>query len=451
MTDTIELSAEASSADTIVRPSGGPRAVAAGIRAAVANYGDVLRTVGTSFGVFGIFAVQGIILARLLGPEKRGAYGTVVFYPQALLYIGLLGTLLSIARHAARNRDGLPSLRNAAVRLGLMTGAGTSVVVIVLALVALPAEKQYLAPLCILCAFLLPWDHVRLTLLAVDHGSGAFRKYNRNLLVNAAVLPLLLGVLWALENRSLEAVAAATLLVPLVSLTYRFFSDGRGTIGRRAEPSPRTLVAEGIPYAFAQASSNIFNRLDGLLILWLASLTVQGYYAAAISAGSVLVAAPEALALFAFRFSARSSGRPSMRTLLRAGLAVTAVQVFTLLAFLALLEPLIVLVFGPSFREAVPYARVLLPAHAICGITYVAGGYLRGRRKASVEVWSRVVGAAVMVAAVFAFRARWQDLSVPLAAVCGHSTCAVLICWAVVRDVRRQNRVAHQSMEALAS
>ncbi len=75
-----------------------------------------------------------------------------------------------------------------------------------------------------------------------------------------------------------------------------------------------------------------------------------------------------------------------------------AIQLVALAGFLAFLEPLIVLVFGERFRGAVPYARILLPAHAISGLSCVAGGYLRGQRKPLVEVWSRVVGTAVMVA-----------------------------------------------------
>ena len=111
----------------------------------------------------------------------------------------------------------------------------------------------------------------------------------------------------------------------------------------------------------------------------------------------------------------------------------------------------IVLVFGGEFRGAVPFAQALLPAHAIGGFTYVAGGYLRGRKKPLVEVWSRIIGTVVMVLTVFALRERFQDLSVPLAAVCSNTTCAVLICWAVLKDVRELRRDRDESRETLAT
>jgi enterobacterial common antigen flippase len=411
------------------------------LRVALTKNWDVLATVTSSFGVFALFAVQGVFMARLLGPEKRAEYGTAVLYTQTFTYIGLLGSLLAIAGHAARNRSGLKNLRRSAISLGSLTGIGTALFVVVLSQTALPASKAFLAPLCMICALILPLDHIRLTLLAVDHGAGAFSKYNRNLLVNAAVLPVLLGVLWVTGIRSIGAVVVATLLIPVLALTYRFGTEGSGIVGKKADPPIRRLLIEGIPYAAAQTSNDLFSRLDAVLILWIASLTEQGYYTAAVSTAALLAVAPNALALFSFRSSAANSHPPSVGRAVAVGFGVLALQMATLAAFLAVLEPLIILVFGERFRGAVPYARVLLTAHAISGLTLVAGGYLRGQRKPLVEVWSRIVGTAVMVGAALALRAHWHNLSVPMAAVCGHATCAAILCWAVLADTRRRRQL----------
>ena len=167
-----------------------------------------------------------------------------------------------------------------------------------LSLIALPSTKAFLAPLCMICALMLPLDHIRLTLLAVDHGAGSFSKYNRNLLVNAAVLPMFLGLLWITGIRSIGTVVAATLAIPAIALAYRFGTEGFQIIGKKADPPIRRLLVEGIPYAAAQTSNDLFGRLDAVLILWLASLTEQGFYMAAVSTAAMLVVAPSALAPF---------------------------------------------------------------------------------------------------------------------------------------------------------
>jgi enterobacterial common antigen flippase len=58
-------------------------------------------TVGVSFGIVALQLAQGILLARLLGPESRGEYATAVLYSQMLLYVGLFGAIEVVCRYAA--------------------------------------------------------------------------------------------------------------------------------------------------------------------------------------------------------------------------------------------------------------------------------------------------------------------------------------------------------------
>ncbi|WP_238383198.1 hypothetical protein [Rubripirellula obstinata] len=78
-------------------------------------------TVGFAFAIVALQLGQGILLARLLGPVGRGAYAAAVLYVQMLLYIGLLGGLEVICRHAANPSINQQKLRRAALWLGLTT------------------------------------------------------------------------------------------------------------------------------------------------------------------------------------------------------------------------------------------------------------------------------------------------------------------------------------------
>lgn len=398
----------------------------------------VFGTIGTSFVVFAMQAVQGIILARILGPQARGEYGTAVFYTQTLTYVGLLGTMFAIARRAAQERP-LGNLRRAALRVGILTGLGTMGLVTILSLAALPAEKAYLAPLCVACSLMLPWEHMRLSLLAVDHGSGAFARYNANQLVGAMAFPTLLLLLWLSGSQSPTLAALLLILVPLVGLAFRLATEREPVLFGPASPPPRTLIREGFPYLFSVVASDLFARLDVFLILWLASFTVQGYYAAAVPAANLLIVAPNALALFAFNAGA-ATGRPrSLRSVLAAAAGVAGFQTVAALAFAAVLPTLIVLVYGREFLDAVPLAWALLPAYALNGCALVADAYLRGRGKAGIGVCSRLAGAGVMGIATALLYGRWHELSVPLAASAGHAINALWILLAVAFDVRNRS------------
>jgi O-antigen/teichoic acid export membrane protein len=405
----------------------------------VARHAPMLATVATSLSVVGLNAVQGILLARLLGPSGRGAYSAVTFYTQTLVFIGLFGSTYVLARRAARAGNQLGPLRNAAVRYSLFSGAATLVAVWVLASVALPAEKRHLLPLCFVCACLLPIEHLRRTLLAIDQGAGRFSRYNAGQLLNAAALPLLLVSVWAIGNAPLNWVIGLTIIAPCIGLLLC------GVLGRTprlswspASPSVAVLAREGKPYWLSVVVDDLFGRLDMLLILWLASLPVQGYYAAAVPAAGLLCSAPSALALFTFNAGAKASGTVPLKKVLGLAGSVVALQSASALLLAWLLKPVMLLVYGSRFEAAVPFALALLPANALYGCTQVAEGYLRGRNRNRMSIWSRLLACLSMAAAAMGLWPTWQMMSIPAAFAVGQATILLCLSAAVLSDIRER-------------
>ena len=112
---------------------------------------SVSGTFLTSFMLFGWFAVQGIVLARMLGPEGRGGFAATIAYPQMLLYLGLLGAADLFARRAARWQGNDAPLRRAALRYGSLTGTLTMLasgllILIAGSLIAVATALVYLWP-----------------------------------------------------------------------------------------------------------------------------------------------------------------------------------------------------------------------------------------------------------------------------------------------------------------
>ena len=402
---------------------------------------DIFNTITTSFVLFGLFTVQGVLLARMLGPEGRGQYATAVFYTQTLAFIGLFGTQHAVARWAARRRRDMVGLMQACRRLGTTTGIATMTVVAGLALFALPAEKQHLAPLCILCSLFLPMEHVRLLWLSVDHGLGNFNSYNANRLAAGIAFPTLLTLAWLGSANSVVVVSLLFTMVPVVGLVYRRIT---APVCRSPQPSARgptvkLILRRGRPYAVAVLASDLFDRIDIFLFLWLTSFTAQGYYAAAVPAANLLLVMPLAVSLFSFNAGAHRHGSLSIGRLLKAGIVILGVQLVAAVAFASVLEPLMTLVFGESFHGAVPLAMALLPAYAVAGCGRIAESYLQGRNKAMVGVYARLVGAAALFGFVFLCFDRWAELSIPLGALVGHLVSTALLVAAIVWDVRQQS------------
>lgn len=398
----------------------------------IQRYATVARTVGVSLSVYGVFAVQGMLLARLLGPEARGEFATSVLYTQALTYVGLFGAAFAIARRANRYEDDLGGLERSALRLGLTTAVGTMAVVAILNLAALPVEKQYLIPLCLLCSLYLPFEQMRLTLQAVDHGRREFRLYDANRLLAAMMLPSLLAAAWLLGQLTVPVVACLSVAAPALGLAHRL--RHLHPVARPQEaPAVGAMLREGAPYCPSVLVADGFNRLDAILMAWLASLAVQGYYTAAIAAAGVLGVAPTALALFSFNVGARAGDGPGRGAFWAVAGAVTLMQAVCALSLAWALPWLMTFVFGSKFSSATPLALALLPAHALGGCALVAEGYLRGAGQAGAGAWARGVGVLVMLAAVAWGYPRWESFSVPYGYAAGQAACALCMFAFVLR------------------
>jgi O-antigen/teichoic acid export membrane protein len=324
-------------------------------------------------------------------------------------------------------------------------------VVAILAFTALPGDRHYLIPLCLAASLVLPLEHMRLMLLAVDHGSADFSRYNLVQLVSALAFPVLITTAWACGIATTESFVLLAVAAPAVGLALALIRRGKGAVRGPAFPAKRVLLWEGRQFALSVVASNLFNRIDTLLIIWLASLTTQGYYAAAIAAANLLIVAPNALALFSFNSGARVKDPPDFRALVVGGTAVVVFQTLTALAFMIALPTLIVIVFGESFRPAISLALALLPAYAIAGFSQVLEGYLRGRDRSMIGVWARVAGGGVMVVCALLLRTSMGVFSIPVGAALGNATCALWIVVVVVGDEWRRKGHGDLSLAATES
>jgi len=393
---------------------------------------NIAGTVGTQLGMFGLHALHSVILARLLDPHGRGEYGTAVLFTQLLMYSGMLGTSFSIARRAGKSSDGLNALGNASLRVGVVTGLISFAVVCLLALFALPDSKAYLAPLCIANALLLPFEHARLALLAVDHGSGAFRRYNVNRLIAAIAFPILLGIAWGLGAVSVQTATWLSVLTTVIALGALLKTHNNVRLFQTADPPIRTLLHEGMPYATSYFAAQLLGRIDTLLVLWLLNFTDQGYYAVAIAASSLMQVVPNALSLFSFNLGASKKGKLSERKMFAAGGGVLVAQLVSAVGMAFLLIYCLPLIFGEKFVQATPFAIALLPGLAIDGLATVAEGYLRGCGRPLSTLMPRTLGAITLVIAAYFLFPTWNSLSIPIASSIAHSVSGFAILGMVI-------------------
>ncbi len=431
---------------------------------------SVFTTFLTTLGVFGIFLIQGIIVARILGPAGRGEFGTAMFFPRdVFLYAGMSGGIEIVNSYAIKGFINIRSLKYSAAKVGLISGTITGLVAAIISVVVMICVgKTYLIPFCLLCCVFVPWEHMQLTISAVDRGTKNFRFYNVNRLLYAMTFVILLALVYGLQLDSLLSISPILLVCCLFVIarvvgilpTLRGMElpgtlwgltqtkspgsaeslDAEPPLETAEVPTAWTLLKQGKFYALSMLASELFERLDMFLIVAIASVTESGYYFVAIPAAQLLIVAPNALGIFTFNAGADKDRRVSLREVVSVMSATAVLQVVSALVLSFIIPFLIIQFFKSPYAPAIPFALWLLPACAIKGYLQAVDGYLKGRGRPMVGVWARFLSIFVMLAFVGAVYAELipgpeqRLLSIPMAACLGQAISMVIISIAVLRD-----------------
>ena len=109
------------------------------------EFRNVIATFLTTLSVFGIYLVQGVVVARILGVVGRGEFGTAMFFPRdVFLYAGLLGGIEIVNSYAVKGTMDERSLKYSAAKVGFISGVITAVIAAIIAVsVLIVVGKTY--------------------------------------------------------------------------------------------------------------------------------------------------------------------------------------------------------------------------------------------------------------------------------------------------------------------
>ncbi len=397
-------------------------------------------TLSASLGTFVLFAIQGVLLARLLGPEMRGAFAAAVIFPQALLYLGLLGASELMAGYAAR---GLPDteLRRTAARYGAFAGFVSLLLCVSLDWFLIPSEFRQILPLAFLCALTLPLQQIRLSVQAIDHGQRNMTRYNVTRLISAAAFPLTLGMgaLFGLHDIQwccIWLVVSHVLSFLMVQWGMRGSWSGPGAVPLKSG------LHEGRGLMVAWLSNELLERLDVMILLLVASRETMGFYAAAAPMAAAMIIVPNTMGLYAFNRGARKDEIPSLRDAWRFLFAAMGVQILCAMALGAFLPLFVNVLYGKDFSQTVYFAWLLLPAGAFKGLLQAADSYARARGKPSLGIRARLMCIPILLVVAWGGYGYWGAYSIPIGLSIAQLVCFILVARSVLCDVREHARQA---------
>ena len=165
--------------------------------------------------------ITGIFTARILGPVGRGELATILLWPTILSNLGLLGINWALARNVAAH----PYHESNWIFVSAILGLATSIVYLIIGFFLipylLPLDKQHLIYIINICLWFIPLDIFSQTLLAVDHGSMRWGRYNLLRLSFFVVYLILILLIWAAKEDQLYWFIWAFLLSHFLTVCLR--------------------------------------------------------------------------------------------------------------------------------------------------------------------------------------------------------------------------------------
>ncbi len=372
----------------------------------------------------------GIVLARALGPEGRGVYGSLFLWALTAANIFAWGAQMTLAREAAQRPERARAVYRTAYQLSLLgglTGAGVFLAVVVpLTLGSSDYPLWMVGVAAAIVAFTIP----NAFQVQIELGRSRFGSYNvvRSLFAVGNVLTVV--ALWLAGVRDagtfLVALAAMALGASLAAaLTIRFSLRG---LPRGDAPKVGATLRHSTPLALTMLVAGVAQQSDKLFASALFEPAAIGIYIVAATLAQVQGMAGEALAQM---FFARGAASADLAAVDRDWLAQRLRQTILLYAVLclgglAVLPPLVPLIYGQAFAGSVDLLWVLLPGLALQGMNRPFEEFLRGLNRAA--VLARMAIVLIVIVAAFALAARWTGSIglLPWGVVCGFAVSVVI-------------------------
>jgi len=399
---------------------------------------DVIVSLGTAVAVGAMGFVSSALAARLLQPDQRGTLAAIQVIPGFLALLGMVGQVEAVTYFAARRKHPLGLVQGTSLRI-LARGCGFAALA---GLVFVPLLLRG-RPAAVMTAGLLYLAIIPgLGLLGV--GTAWLRARNRmvswNLtrLIAPMIWTLLVIVAWVRSDRSVTHLAISFATIILVVAIPTVWWSNR-SIGERVTNSPplrRPLMRFGLP-AMLTAAPQVMNlRLDQMVMAGFLPDRELGYYVTAVgwsTATSLLLNGFGFVLLPAIASELDvDKQREIFRKLVLRGAMLTLVLVGAFLIVTPVVFPS-PLVFGESYRPALPSALVLVIAAGVVGFNQIASEGIRGLGKPRLVLWSEVSGLVVAIVALAALLPSFGIIGAAVASLVGYTTVTVLLLMGVTR------------------
>jgi antigen flippase len=388
-------------------------------------------TFGTSVFIQACGVLQGILVARILGPVGRGQYAAVILWPMLFAGIGIFGSNIALARASAKTVDHGHVIRTA-ILLALMTSILTAIVCYIALPYLMPQDEKNLVVIARIFVIFILLNHLGLNLIAVDQGAGNFKSFNITRALLNPIYVLFLIVLWLCGVKELIWYVASLLIANFVVVLIRLVRALRTSKLWGTLYSPVSAIKQSLHFGLAGMAIPVYLQADKAMLLWLLGAENLGFYTVGLSASEIIGSVTSSMGMVSFTVAAQSGYGDGFEKIAKA-FRISALLWLIFGSILAvLMQVALPLVFGKDFAPAVNTARLLIIGSAFGGLANLLEQSMRGQGRAFVGLEGRIAGLIVMVLVGLLLAKPFGLSGVCIAFILCQLTCLSVIVWRTI-------------------
>jgi O-antigen/teichoic acid export membrane protein len=379
----------------------------------------------------GCGVLTGIVAARILAPEGRGALAAVLFWPQLFLTVGLCSLQEAVTYHVSQQASKGDSLYSTALWVALGLAAVTCAIGYPLLPYLLKRENMaWLPTVRIYLLLFVPIGFISISLLGVELGKLQFKRFNLYQLVNPLIYLCVLLVLWSIHAVTIANVIWAS-LAGTVAVTMLLLFHLRKTAFRRPSQSEaRRILRTAWSFHATALLALVTTQVDRFVAITLLDNRSVGLYVAALaiaSAGIGIISTSFHTLMFP---SVARREKDAQGDYLAKGLRYAMFLIVTCSLLLAASVPIVLpLLFGRDFRAAVVPGVLLVMAYVPLALRQIIIRTLRGIGDAKAGSAAETISIAVFLALSWPLTWRWQLIGLSVALLVGNCAALAYLTW----------------------
>jgi O-antigen/teichoic acid export membrane protein len=350
--------------------------------------------------------LSGILTARFLGPEGRGEFAILGYFPALMASFAALGLPEALSYLTARKLEERDALVSAGIRIAGALALLSAFSFAYIAPLTLTEDKRDLAGLVTAVCLLAPPMVVNPGLWAMLRGMGRFGWVNALLIFNSMAWPLLLLILWIGGVITPTNAILGSLGLQMITLLLNANCLGFRTIMHRPpwEAYKRCMV-QGLLFFAPALATLAYLSADRALLMQTCTLTEIGIYSVAFTIAHPLSLISETFVQITFVEVSRTTDNTCRRQLALKRFRMAQVAIVTSAAAMCLAMPLLVpLAFGVQYAPAVTASFWLVFAMALRGLNRMMELSIRAMNRS----WPGVVSSLAALLFLVALGLPWS-------------------------------------------